>query len=139
MTDGSGCTSTYCDDVSVDEDGLYTGLIVDGRPGLLRSSFTISVRSEQPTAIAERDLVENVALWPNPVEDLIGLSFNSLNNASLSLTIFDLNGRVVRSTNTVVNTGQNDQRIHVADLEAGMYLLQITNGEQRSSRRFVKR
>ena len=139
MTDGSGCTSTYCDDVSVDEDGLYTGLIVDGRPGLLRSSFTISVRSEQPTAIAERDLVENVALWPNPVEDVIGLSFNSLNNASLSLTIFDLNGRVVRSTNTVVNTGQNDQRIHVADLEAGMYLLQITNGEQRTSRRFVKR
>jgi PKD repeat protein len=139
MTDGSGCTSTYCDDVSVDEDGLYTGLIVDGRPGLLRSSFTISVRSEQPTAIAERDLVENVALWPNPVEDVIGLSFNSLNNASLSLTIFDLNGRVVRSTNTVVNTGQNDQRIHVADLEAGMYLLQITNGAQRSSRRFVKR
>jgi hypothetical protein len=38
-----------------------------------------------------------------------------------------------------VNTGQNDQRIHVADLEAGMYLLQITNGAQRSSRRFVKR
>ena len=139
MTDGSGCTSTYCDDVSVDEDGLYTGLIVDGRPGLLRSGFTISVRSEQPTAIAERELVENVALWPNPVEDVIGLSFNSLNNASLSLTIFDLNGRVVRSTNTVVNSGQNDHRIHVADLEAGMYLLQITNGEQRTSRRFVKR
>jgi PKD repeat protein len=139
MTDGSGCTSTYCDDVSVDEDGLYTGLIVDGRPGLLRSGFTISVRSEQPTGITERELVENVALWPNPVEDVIGLSFNSLNNASLSLTIFDLNGRVVRSTNTVVNTGQNDQRINVADLEAGMYLLQITNGEQRTSRRFVKR
>ena len=97
------------------------------------------MRSEQPTAIAERDLVENVALWPNPVEDVIGLSFNSLNNASLSLTIFDLNGRVVRSTNTVMNSGQNDHRIHVADLEAGMYLLQITNGEQRSSRRFVKR
>jgi hypothetical protein len=139
MTDGSGCTSTYCDDVSVDEDGLYTGLIVDGRPGLLRSGFTISVRSEQPTGITERELVENVALWPNPVEDVIGLSFNSLNNASLSLTIFDLNGRVVRSTNTVMNSGQNDHRIHVADLEAGMYLLQITNGEQRSSRRFVKR
>ncbi len=139
MTDGSGCTSTYCDDVSVDEDGLYTGLIVDGRPGLLRSGFTIRVRSEQPTAIAERELLENVALWPNPVEDVIGLSFNSLNNASLSLTIFDLNGRVVRSTNTVVNSGQNDHRIHVADLEAGLYLLQITNGEQRTSRRFVKR
>jgi PKD repeat protein len=139
MTDGSGCTSTYCDDVSVDEDGLYTGLIVDGRPGLLRSGFTISVRSEQPTGITERELVENVALWPNPVEDVIGLSFSSLNNASLSLTIFDLNGRVVRSTNTVVNTGRNDQRINVADLEAGMYLLQITNGEQRTSRRFVKR
>ncbi|MBK9417927.1 MAG: hypothetical protein IPN62_11685 [Flavobacteriales bacterium] len=54
MTDGSGCTNTYCDEVSVDEDGLYTGLIVDGRPTLLRSGFTIRVVSEQPTAIVER-------------------------------------------------------------------------------------
>jgi PKD repeat protein len=139
MTDGSGCTNSYCDEVSVDEDGLYTGLIVDGRPTLLRSGFTIRVVSEQPTAIIEREWVENVALWPNPVEDVIGLSFNSLNHASLSLTIFDLNGRVVHSANTVVNTGQNNHRIHVADLEAGMYLLQIANGNQHTSRRFVKR
>ena len=139
MTDGSGCTSTYCDDVTVDEDGLYTGLIVDGRPTLLRAGFTIRVISELPTAIAEREVVENLGLWPNPVEDVIGLSFNSPFSANLTLTIFDLNGRVIRSTNNVVNAGDNRHSINVADLDAGMYLLQIANDKQSTSRRFVKR
>jgi hypothetical protein len=139
MTDGACCTSTYCDEVSIDENGIYNGMVIDGRPGSLRSGFTISVRSEQPTAITERELLENVALWPNPVEDVIGLSFNSLNSASLSLTIFDLNGRVIRSTNNAVNAGENRHNINVADLDAGMYLLQIANGNQSTSRRFVKR
>lgn len=139
MTDGSGCTSTYCDDVTVDEDGLYTGLIVDGRPTLLRAGFTIRVISELPTAIAEREVVENLGLWPNPVEDVIGLSFNSPFSTNLTLTIFDLNGRVIRSTNNVVNAGDNRHSINVADLDAGMYLLQIANDKQSTSRRFVKR
>jgi hypothetical protein len=37
-----------------------------------------------------------------------------------------------------VNVGNNRHTISVADLEAGMYLLQISDGAQSTSRRFVK-
>jgi hypothetical protein len=139
IADASGCTSTYCDDVSIDENGIYTGLIVDGRPGMLRSGFTIRVISELPMAVAERNVVEEVSMWPNPVEDIIGLSFHSSRNANLILSIIDLNGRMIRSSNNAVNVGNNRHTISVADLEAGMYLLQISDGAQSTSRRFVKR
>jgi hypothetical protein len=138
IADAEGCTSTYCDDVSVDDNGIYTGLIVDGRPGMLRSGFTIRVISELPMAVAERNVVEEVSMWPNPVEDIIGLSFNSSRNANLILSIVDLNGRMIRSSNSAVNVGNNRHSISVADLEAGMYLLQISDGAQSTSRRFVK-
>ncbi len=138
IADASGCTSTYCDDVSIDDNGIYTGLIVDGRPGMLRSGFTIRVISELPMAVAERNVVEEVSMWPNPVEDIIGLSFHSSRNANLILSIMDLNGRMIRSSNSAVNVGNNRHTISVADLEAGMYLLQISDGAQSTSRRFVK-
>jgi hypothetical protein len=138
IADASGCTSTYCDDVSVDDNGIYTGLIVDGRPGMLRSGFTIRVISELPMAVAERNVVDEVSMWPNPVEDIIGLSFHSSRSANLILSIIDLNGRMIRSSNSAVNVGNNRHTISVADLEAGMYLLQISDGAQSTSRRFVK-
>jgi hypothetical protein len=137
ITDGS-CTSTSCDSIAIDGDGLYTGLIMDGRPGMLRSGFTIRVIAELPMAVAERNVVVEVSMWPNPVEDIIGLSFHSSRNANLILSIVDLNGRVMRSSNNAVNVGNNRHTISVADLEAGMYLLQISDGAQSTSRRFVK-
>jgi hypothetical protein len=138
IADASGCTSTYCDEITVDEDGLYTGLIEDGRPGMLRNGFTLRVINELPTAVAERDVVEQVAMWPNPVEDIIGLSFTSGRSANLTLSIMDLNGRIVRTSNNAVIMGLNRHSISVADLESGMYLLQISDGSHSTSRRFVK-
>jgi hypothetical protein len=138
IADAEGCTSTYCDEVSIDENGIYTGLIVDGRPGMLRSGFTIRVITELPTGVDERNVVEEVAMWPNPVEDIIGLSFTSSRSANLGLSIMDLNGRVIRTSNNAVSVGNNRHSISVADLDAGMYLLQITDGTQSTSRRFVK-
>ncbi|MBP7449458.1 MAG: T9SS type A sorting domain-containing protein [Flavobacteriales bacterium] len=138
IADAEGCTSTYCDEVSIDENGIYTGLIVDGRPGMLRSGFTIRVITELPTGVDEHNAVEEVAMWPNPVEDIIGLSFTSSRSANLGLSIMDLNGRVIRTSNNAVSVGNNRHSISVADLDAGMYLLQITDGTQSTSRRFVK-
>lgn len=138
IADASGCTSTHCDTITVDENGMYNGMIIDGRPGMLRNGFTLRVIDELPTAVAERNVVEEVALWPNPVEDIIGLAFTSSRSTNLSLRIVDLNGREVRTSNSAVNAGNNRHSINVADLEPGIYLLQISDGTYSTGRRFVK-
>jgi PKD repeat protein len=138
IADASGCTSIHCDTITVDENGMYNGMIIDGRPGMLRNGFTLNVIAELPTAVAERNAVDEVALWPNPVEDVIGLSFHSMRSGSLQLMVVDANGRVVATSNQVVNNGANRHVFDVSDLESGLYLLLISDGTQQSSRRFVK-
>jgi PKD repeat protein len=138
IADAAGCTSVHCDTITVDENGMYSGMVIDGRPGMLRNGFTLNVIAELPTAVAERKVVDEVALWPNPVEDVIGLAFTSNRSASLSLRIVDLNGREVRTSNSAVNAGNNRHSINVSDLVAGIYLLQISDGTHSTSRRFVK-
>ncbi len=137
MVDGTGCTSTFCDTVSIDENGLYEGM----RPGNgeVRSGFTLNVIAQLPTAVPTHEQLNDIALWPNPVEDMIGLSLNSAMSSNLTMDIIDLNGRVVRSTNEAVAGGRNRFEVNVSDLNAGLYMIRLTNGQQTTTRRFVKR
>jgi hypothetical protein len=137
MVDGTGCTSTFCDTVSIDENGLYEGM----RPGNgeVRSGFTLNVIAQLPTAVPTQEQLNDIALWPNPVEDMIGLSLSSTMSSNLTMDIIDLNGRVVRSTNEAVAGGRNRFEVNVSDLNAGLYMIRLTNGQQTTTRRFVKR
>ena len=110
MYDDRGCIDTQCDSVSIDANGLYTGMAPepgDGNLAEFRSGFTLNVISQLPTAVPERNTLEDIALWPNPVNDAIGLSMVSTLNGRIELTVMDLNGRTVMSTSDAVNSGNN--------------------------------
>lgn len=137
INDSNGCQDTACDSVSVDGNGIYTGMILEDN--YARSGFTIRVLNQLPTGIAERPAFENTAVWPNPVEDMLNLTFNTTLNGNVPMSIIDLNGRVASSTNIRVAGGGNRVEVPVADLAQGMYLLRFGNDENAVSFRFVKR
>jgi hypothetical protein len=138
ILDGSGCTDTYCDTISLDEDGMYNGLVLNERPGMLRSGFTLQVLSQLPVGVAEQTVLNEVIILPNPAQDQLALTFNGLQHTQVVVAIIDLNGRVISSTNAQVNAGANRHVIDVSDLEAGIYLLRLTDGTRSSNHRFVK-
>ena len=97
LFDSNGCEDTACDSVSVDDNGIYTGMILEDN--YARSGFTIRVLNLLPTSIAEAPAFDNTALWPNPVDEVLNLSFNTTMNGNVPMSIIDLNGRVASSTN----------------------------------------
>ncbi len=134
VTDGAGCDDTYCEDIEVDQDGILgmgTGFDV-------RSVLTIRVIQELPTGIDEGAALEATKLWPNPVAEQFDLTLNSSRSGNITLTIVDLNGREVRTTNVSVLAGNNQLPMDVSGLEAGMYVLRLTNGNNSAAMRFVK-
>lgn len=134
VTDGAGCEDTYCEDIEVDQDGILgmgTGFDV-------RSVLTIRVIQELPTGIDEGAALEATKLWPNPVAEQFDLTLNSSRSGNITLTIVDLNGREVRTTNVSVLAGNNQLPMDVSGLEAGMYVLRLTNGSNSAAMRFVK-
>ncbi|MEX1132438.1 MAG: PKD domain-containing protein [Flavobacteriales bacterium] len=134
MTDDAGCTSTFCDEISVDQDGILgMGTGFDAR-----SVLTIRVIQELPTGITERPALEATNLWPNPVAEQFNLTLNSSRSGNLSLSIVDLNGREVRTMNASILAGNNQLPMDVSGLEPGMYLLRFSNGSNSAAMRFVK-
>ncbi len=138
MYDG-GCTDTACDSVTVDGNGLYTGMVLEEEANYARSGFTVNVLNQLPTGISERPVVEAPLLWPNPVEELINLSFNTNLSGNLPLTIMDMNGRVVRNESVRVNGGANKLEIEVNELSPGIYMMRFGGDAKAVSFRFVKR
>lgn len=143
MTTGGSCTSTYCDSISLDANGLLNGMIVDGNHHgnsntSDRAGFTLNVLQELPTAINEQEHIEEIALWPNPVTDAITLSLLSTTSGRLDVSILDLNGRLLNTLSNTVSSGKNSITVPVDQLESGMYVVRISDGRTTVSRRFVK-
>jgi hypothetical protein len=134
MMDDSNCEDTYCEEIEVDQDGILgmgTGFDV-------RNVLTIRVIQELPTGISENVSLEATKLWPNPVVEQFDLVLNSSRSGNLTMTIVDLNGREVSSTNASLLSGTNQLSMDVSDLGPGMYVLRLANGNATSALRFVK-
>ena len=134
MTDDAGCTSTSCQVIEVDQDGILgMGIGFD-----VRSVLTIRVIQQLPTSIPERSALEATTLWPNPVVEQLSLTLNSSRSGNLTLSIVDLSGREVSRSNASVAAGNNMLPLDVHELKAGMYVLRLMNGSNSASIRFVK-
>ena len=136
ITDDSGCTSTHCDSISIDNDGMYTGMV--GGEGDRHDGFTINVQpANGSNGITELN-AGDVALWPNPVADELNVALNSALRGTAIFTVIDLNGRVVLNERHALN-GRTQLRLATEALEPGMYTLRITDGARTvASQRFVK-
>jgi hypothetical protein len=137
ITDASGCTDSYCQTISVDGDGIIVGVAGDDLNDS-RSVLTLNVVSQQPLGVNDLTVEQNISLWPNPVQNSINLSISSKVNAQMTMSITDMNGKVVSQMKNTLHAGNNRVQMDVSDLKAGMYLMQIGNGTQSTSRRFVK-
>lgn len=115
VSDGSGCTSTYCDSISVG------GII------LKQGGFTINVISPSSTLVV--DDVANfsgVNVYPNPVKELLNIEMNLVKNATVELFVADITGKVVAQlANSENQVGKRNYQWNVDGLQNGIYLLNI--------------
>jgi hypothetical protein len=69
------------------------------------------------------------ALTPNPANDRLVVEFNSDRTQNSSVELYDMFGRVVRSTASVtVGAGQGTVTMTTSDLAAGMYVARLNLG-----------
>jgi hypothetical protein len=88
------------------------------------------------------DLGSNIglAIFPNPVNDMMFISFISPNKAEIEVAVYDQKGLVVkREIFGQINPGNNILYLSVADFSEGLYFLQlITSGNSYHSKFIVR-
>jgi hypothetical protein len=78
-----------------------------------------------------------VNLFPNPVVNILHLTFTEPLDGKISATIYDQLGNVVQTVTLYKNTSVSFETINVKQLSAGVYILHIVNGNRRISLKFI--
>ncbi len=97
------------------------------------SNQNLTVVEGSTLSLAENHL-GNFNLFPNPAQDYINVSLKSGNETIKNVSIYDLNGRLIKSDKAL------DNKIAVSELQSGTYIILIENTEnQKFSGKFVKK
>ncbi|HRO39310.1 MAG TPA: PKD domain-containing protein [Flavobacteriales bacterium] len=147
MTSGDpmngGCTDSYCDTVSVDENGILNGMApmggghpvpLDDRSG----GFTLNVVQGTHTSIPEAPAVSGLRLWPNPADELLNIAVTSNFGGLVPVEIIAADGRVILRANHRLNSGDQQLQLPIGRLDEGLYLVRIGNGTTSAIQRFLK-
>lgn len=131
ITDGAGCTSTYCDTLAVDENGLFR----DRTAG-----FSVRVMAgEAPTGMDESTTRgSELSLWPNPASDRVSITFDKATSGAVSIRVIDVDGRVVAEEQRSIAGGNVRIDLATDSWPTGVYLVRIQSGEALLTGQLVK-
>ncbi len=80
----------------------------------------LRIQKERPTAV-EKVVVTNTKIYPNPANDYINIDFGGDWNGSVSVSIYTLDGRLVKSQQFEANSER--VQYSVSELNIGNYIL----------------
>ncbi len=78
-----------------------------------------------------------VGLYPNPASKNLTLQYNLIENEKVLVTVLDITGREVLKNRWQQTKGEHQSSIDTRKLKNGMYLLQLSAGNQTVVKRFL--
>ncbi len=95
-----------------------------------RISFANALTLSAETLVS---LGEEVKVYPNPAKDKLVISLKAKAGASYTVTLYDMNGRMLKTVKTASGT-----EMDMHSLAAGNYMLRVDNGKEVYSKVVVK-
>lgn len=100
-------------------------------------SFCVSGGLRDASAEANIQFEDELSLYPNPTQGQLNIVFTSAEAQNAQLIVVDPVGRIVQQLDWSMQAGLNSRQISLTDAAAGTYLLMVTHGDQRITKRFV--
>jgi hypothetical protein len=83
------------------------------------------------TGIADNAMLNGIEIYPNPVADQLNISNLSETGTNLQVMLLDMQGKVVGEAQPFIAAGSSVALPVAAwNVEAGNYLVRVTNGEK---------
>ncbi|MBC7641850.1 MAG: T9SS type A sorting domain-containing protein [Flavobacterium sp.] len=109
---------------------------VAGNAGTV-NSFSLEICSQVVTQLANDSFnFENFSLYPNPNNGNFTVKFDSGSNSKINITVNDIRGRKISEKN-YNNTGLFSENIQLNNVQSGIYLVTIKDGEKQIVKKIV--
>lgn len=80
--------------------------------------------------------LNNFKLYPNPNTGNFNIEFNSTSSNDVKIAIYDIQGRQIFDR-SYPNTGMFSQNLNLNNVQSGVYLVNISDGNQRETRKII--
>lgn len=103
------------------------------------SSMTDAMQTSADASINEAVNSIPVSIYPNPTTEVLNASLNLETAGKVNFRVVNAQGQTVWQETVAMNAGASVQTVDVANLAAGVYMLQITTDGQAAVKPFVKK
>ncbi len=107
-------------------DTVYKQILIDG--GIMKILGVNDTKSS----------IEISSAYPNPVNDKLTLTVNSIESQYLTVNVMDITGRVLSSEKVISFIGKNEIEIPTTELNSGMYIVELISATGKSATKFIK-
>jgi hypothetical protein len=106
--------------------------------GIWRADNLLSIA--EPYVINEANGINQLSLYPNPTQDNANISFTLNSSSDVSVQVFDLSGKVVKSiyNNYPFSRGTHNMNFSVEGLQLGTYLVLVKSNTEQKVVKFIK-
>ncbi|MDZ7845829.1 MAG: T9SS type A sorting domain-containing protein [Owenweeksia sp.] len=101
-------------------------------------SDTARVKVNVNIDLAENPLGRSMELFPNPANDVVNLRFATHKDGKARVRIMDVSGKELIALEEENINGQYREAIDISSLAAGVYLLEVNDGEYRAAHKLIK-
>jgi subtilisin-like proprotein convertase family protein len=118
--------------------GIWTLTVVDNlaQNGGQINNWSIDFCSAQaPLAVVDNTFTDFM-VYPNPNTGNFNVQFTSNSSGKVKIAVYDIRGRVIYD-NSYPNQGTFSQNIQLNEVQTGMYLLDVTDGERKEVRKII--
>lgn len=84
----------------------------------------------ETSSVENMEAISTLSIYPNPAVSNANLIIDANENAEISYAIYNLVGKQLAFNTTAISSGLNVLNIDVSNYNAGIYLVQIQNGNQ---------
>ena len=101
----------------------FYGAFAISRQATRKSSLVVN---ESTVGIVEKSVINNLSVYPNPIEDQFNVKFNLAKKGNVKVSLYDMQGRNFGTlSNTKLTAGEQNLTLRTERLLQGHYLLQI--------------
>ncbi|MFK7935181.1 MAG: choice-of-anchor V domain-containing protein [Saprospiraceae bacterium] len=111
----------------------------NGSGGDGAANSSLSVAPMVSSVFGVEALPVQVQISPNPVQDIANVQISTAERSELQLNIFNTNGQLVQNQTANVAAGDHQLEVNTTDLAAGIYHLQLTDGERVKTVKMLKK
>ena len=83
-------------------------------------------------------IINEINIYPNPVNNILYVDFNSNINSNVDMVIRDITGKVIFNEKHLVNKNANAVELNVNKLSSGLYYLSININGYKKTLKFIK-